>query len=144
MMSTANSNRTSPAAESLEDEPSLGQLIVGATRDISGLVRDEVALAKAELRDDVKAVARGSGMFAGAGFLAVLAVIMLSAAAAYGIVALGLHPAWAFLIIAGVYLLICGILALIGIKQVKKVSPPQRTIETTKQSVAALRGGAAG
>ena len=126
-----------PAAEEL----SLGKLVVSATRDISGLVRDEVALAKAELRDDVKALARGSGLFAAAAFCAVMLVIMLSAAAAYGLAALGLHAGWAFLIIAGAYLLICGILALIGVKQVKKVSPPERTIETTKESVAALKGG---
>lgn len=141
-MSPTTDAPTRPAASSDAQELSLGQLLVSATRDISGLVRDEVALAKAELRDDVKAIARGSGMFAAAAVFALLVIIMLSGAFAYGLVALGLHPALAFLIVAGTYLLICGILALIGIKQVKKVSPPERTIETTKESVAALRGEA--
>ena len=58
----------------------------------------------------------------------------------YGLVAAGLHPGFAFLIVAVVYLVLAAILALVGKKQVKRVGPPVRTIETTKESVAALKG----
>lgn len=122
-------------------ERSFGRLVADATRDLSGLVRDELDLAKAELKDDVKAGVRGSAMFGVAAFLGLLAIILLSIAAAYGIVALGLHPAWSFLIVAGAFLLIAGVLVLIGIRQVKKVKAPERTIATTKESVAVLKGG---
>lgn len=125
-------------------ERSFGRLVADATKDLSGLVRDELDLAKAELKDDVKAAVKGSGMFGAAAFLGVLAVILLSIAAAYGIVALGLHPAWAFLIVAGAWLLIAGILVLVGIRQVKKVKAPERTIQTTKESMAVLTGGTSG
>jgi hypothetical protein len=122
-------------------ERSLGRLVADATRDLSGLVRDELDLAKSELRDDVKAGVRGSAMFGVAAFLGLLAVVLLSIAAAFGLTALGLHPAWAFLIVAGVFLVVAAVLVLVGIRQVKKVKAPERTIQTTKDSVAVLKGG---
>jgi hypothetical protein len=119
-------------------EPTLGQLVASASRDLSLLVRSEIELAKAELRVDVRNAIKGGGMFGAAAFLSLLAVILLSIAAAYGLTALGLHPGFAFLIVAAAYLLIAGILALIGRRAVKKVGPPKRTIRTTKESVAAI------
>ena len=53
-------------------------------------------------------------MFGCAAFLGLLAVILLSIAAAYGLTALGLHPAMAFLIVAGGYLLMRRALVLVG------------------------------
>ncbi len=125
----------------VDPERSLGQLVADATRDLSGLVRDELDLAKSEIREDVKAGLSGSVMFAAAGFLGLVAVILLAIAAAYGITALGLAPGWAFLIVTGAFLAIAGVLVLVGIRQVKRVGPPTRTIETTKESVAVLKGG---
>ena len=121
-------------------ERSLGQLFSDASRDLTALVHNEVALAKAELRADAKAAAAGGAMFGAAGFLAVVAFVLLSIAAAYGLVAAGLHPAFAFLIIAAAYLVVAAVLVLVGRRQVKQVQPPRRTIETTKESVAALKG----
>ena len=122
-------------------ERPLGRLLAEATRDLSGLVRDEIDLAKAELRDDVKAGVKGGGMLGAAGFLGVVAFILLSIALAYALVALGLHPALAFLIIGVLYLLIAGVLALIGKRNLSRVKPPERTIETSKETVQVLKGG---
>ena len=127
-----------------EPETSLGQLVASATKDLSALVRSEVELAKLELKDEAKHAVKGGGMFGAAAFLGLLAVILLSIAAAYALTALGLHPAWAFLIVAVVYLVGAGILALVGKKQVSKVGAPERTIRTTKDSVSALKGSRAG
>lgn len=121
------------------DEPTLGQLVASASRDLSALVRNEIELAKTELRDDAKAAARGSAMFAVAAFLGVLVLILLSIAAAYGLTAAGLHPAIAFLIVAGAYLLIALILALVGKRQVGRIGPPERAIATAKETAAALK-----
>lgn len=120
---------------------SLGSLVASATKDLSLLVRSEVALAKVELRAEAKHAVKGGSMFGVAAVLAILSVILLSIAAAYGLTALGMAPGWAFLIVAAVYLLAAGVLALIGKKQVGKVGAPERTIRTTKASVAALKGG---
>ena len=75
-----------------QPEQSLGALFADASRDLSKLVHDEIELAKAEIRREVKNGATGGAMFGAAAFVAVLAVILVSIAAAYGLVALGLHP----------------------------------------------------
>ena len=120
-------------------DATLGALVATASRDLSTLVRSEIELAKAELRQEAKNGATGGAMFGAAGFLSLLAVILLSIAAAYGLVALGLHPGWAFLIVAGAYLLIAGILALVGKKVISKVGPPERTIRTSKETASFLK-----
>jgi uncharacterized ion transporter superfamily protein YfcC len=123
----------------LQPEQSLGALFADASRDLSKLVHDEIELAKAEIRRDVKNGATGGAMFGAAAFVVVLAVILLSIAAAYGLVALGLHPGWAFLIVAAVYLVVAVVLALVGKKAVSKVGPPTRTIRTSKETAAFLK-----
>ena len=125
-----------------ETEASLGKLVASATKDLSALVRSEIELAKIEVKSEAKHAIAGSGMFGAAAYLGLLATVLLSIAAAYGLNAAGLHPALAFLIVAVVYLLIAGVLALLGKKQVSKVSAPERTIRTTKESVSTLKGAA--
>jgi hypothetical protein len=122
-------------------ERSLVSCFSDASRDLTALVHSEIELAKTELSADVKAAAKGGGLFGAAGFLAVVASCCCRSrprTASWQPVS---DPAVAFLIVAAVYLLIAGILALVGRKQVKRVGPPERTIRTTKESVAALKGG---
>jgi hypothetical protein len=124
-----------------EGDPTIGKLVIDASRDISTLISKEIELAKSELKVSLKFGGVGVGLFAAAGFMAVLAIIMLSVAFAYLIhwngAGLDLH--WAFLIVFGVYLLITAILALIGVKQVKKVRAPERAIAQGKQIPQALK-----
>jgi len=122
-------------------EPTLGALVAAASRDVSTLVRAEIALAKSELRADLRAGATAAGLLGGAGVLGLLAVVLLSVAAAYGLVALGLAPGWAFLVVAGAYLLVAGILALVARGALRRVGPPRRTIRSVKDSVALVGGG---
>lgn len=125
-----------------EDDPTIGRLVHDATRDISTLVQKEIQLAKSELKVSVKAGGIGLGMFAGAAFLLVLAVIMLSVAIAYFINwngdGLDLH--WAFLIVFVFYALIAALLAFLGIRSVKKVRAPERAIEQGREIPNALKG----
>jgi hypothetical protein len=124
-------------------ERSLGELFASATRDLSALVRNEIELAKLELQLSMQRTAVGVAMFAAAAFLAVVAFILLSFAAVYGLNNLGLGLAWCFLIVTGVYLLIAAIMILVGRSQLKKVGPPQRAIDSTKDSIEALKGSPA-
>ncbi len=125
-----------------DDDPTIGKLVADASRDISTLISKEIELAKSELKISVKAGGIGVAMFAAAGFIAVLAIIMLSVAIAYFInwngSGLSLH--WAFLIVFGFYLAIAGILVFIGIKKVKQVGPPEKAIEQGREIPNALRG----
>ncbi|SFC16669.1 Putative Holin-X, holin superfamily III [Nocardioides terrae] len=124
------------------EEPTIGRLVADASRDISTLVSKEIELAKTELKVSVQAGGIGLAMFAAAGFLAVLAIIMLSVAIAYFIHwngdGLALH--WAFLIVFAFYLLLAALLVFIGIKKVKKVKAPERTIAQGKEIPKALKG----
>ena len=125
----------------MAEERTLGQLVAQASDDLSGIVRAEIALAKAELRGDVKNAALGGGLFGAAGYLGLLASILLVIAAAYGLVAAGLAPWLAFLIVAVVLLLIAGILALVGKSRLGKLGPPERTIRNAQATIAAVKPG---
>ncbi|HEX7461904.1 MAG TPA: phage holin family protein [Dermatophilaceae bacterium] len=121
-------------------ERTLGQLVADATHDISAIMRSEIALAKAEIGADAKKAGAGGAMFAGAGFLAFLALILLVIAAAYGLVAAGLAPWLSFLIVAGVLLLVGAIMALIGIRSVRNIKgKPERTIKSAQDTIAAIK-----
>lgn len=137
-MAQQRNGTAASAASNGADETSLGELVSSASRDLSTLVRSEIALAKSELRTEVKTAAVGGGMFGGAAFFGLFALMLLSFAAAYG-VDVGL-PTWlAFLIIGAGYLLIAGVLVLIGVKALKKVGPPETTLRTTKETIEVLK-----
>lgn len=123
------------------EERTVGQLVAQASQEVSEIVRAELALAKAELARSAKNGAVGGGMFAAAGYLGFLASILLTIAAAYGLVAAGLRPWLAFLIVAVVFLVLAGILALIGKSRFGRVGPPTRTIESTRLTIAAVKPG---
>jgi Flp pilus assembly protein TadB len=121
-------------------ERTLGQLVADATHDISSIMRSEVALAKAEIRADAKKAGAGAGMFATAGVLAFLALILLLISAAFGLVAAGLPPWAAFLIVAGVLLVICVILVLVGKHNFDNLrGKPERAIKNMQDTIAAVR-----
>ena len=89
-------------------EQSLGDLVALAAKDVSQLVRSEIALAKSELRGDAKRVGLAAALGVVALFTACLLLILLSIALAYGLVALGIWTWAAFLIVAGACLLVIG------------------------------------
>ncbi|HEV3168772.1 MAG TPA: phage holin family protein [Actinocrinis sp.] len=113
-----------------------------ATRDLSALVREEIALAKAEVRYDLKQTAISGGLFGVAGLFGLFAVILLSFAAAYGIHAAGLGLSWSWLIVGGAYLLIAMAAAGIGVMRLKKLRMAEATKRTTGESIAALKSAA--
>jgi hypothetical protein len=123
-----------------QEQPTIGRLIGDASRDIALLVQTVIKLAKSELRVSVKAGGIGAGMILVAGFFGLLIIIMLSISVAYFIVMAGLDPAWAFLIVAGAYLLLAALLILVGIKMLKKIRAPEKTIAAAKEIPAALKG----
>lgn len=124
-----------------EEEPTIGRLVADASRDISNLLHNEIALAKSELKVSVKAGGTGAGLFAGAAFLALLAIIMISIAFAFFISMTGLHLAWSFLIVFLAYLLIAGLLGYIGFRKVKQVKAPERAIHQAQETKQLLKRG---
>ncbi|WP_405500600.1 phage holin family protein [Streptomyces niveus] len=123
----------------LNGDRSLGQLVSSATAEVSALVHDEIALAKAELRQDVKRGVTGGAAIGIAAVFALFSLPVLSFAAAYGIHNWGLGLAWSFLIVGGAFLLIAGLLALIALRKFKKVKPPEKSIASAKETAAVLQ-----
>ena len=132
------------ATEPLREEPTIGRLIKDAQTDISTLIRKEIQLAKAELKVSVTAGGVGLGLVAAAGFLLVLAVIMLSVAIAYFIHwnGKGLDLHWAFLIVFGLYVALAALLVFLAIRSFKKVKAPEKAIEQGREIPRALKGQA--
>jgi hypothetical protein len=124
------------------EEPTIGKLVVDASRDVSSLIQHEIELAKSELKVSVKAGGIGVALFAAAGFLGLLAIIMLSVAIAYFVHFTGLDLAWCFLIVFGAYVAVAGLLVVVGIRKVKQVKAPERAIAQGKQIPRALKGQA--
>ena len=117
-------------------DKSLGELVQSATKDLSLLVHQEFALAKAELKKEATTAGKGAGMLGGAAFAGVFALIFLSIALAYGISWLGIGLGWGFLIVGVLYLLVAAVLGLTGKKKISQVGPPEKTIESVKEDVA--------
>lgn len=119
-----------------DDDRSVGELVNQLSQQTSTLVRQELRLAQTELQEKGKRMGIGAGMFGGAGFVALYGVGALVAAAIIGIGTL-LEPWIAAVIVGVVLLVVAGVLALIGRKQVERGTPPlpQQAIESAKRDV---------
>jgi hypothetical protein len=118
---------------------SLGELLARISTDVSDLVRAEVDLARRELSSSAKAGGIAAGVFGAVGVLLLGAVLIASVGGAEFIHRAGIALGWSFLIVAGGYLLVGALLALVGRLAVKRVAPPRRTIVTVRDGVAAAR-----
>ena len=120
-------------------QPSIGQLVQEASTQFSAVLHGEIELAKLELRSSVKNAGAGVGMFVGALVLLVFSLTFGLIALAEGIVAMHIWRWAAYLIVFGFLLLVIGALVFLGIKSVKRVKAPERTIATSKETVAYLK-----
>jgi hypothetical protein len=124
-----------------EQEPTIGKLVVDAFDDFGTLFRNFIELAKSELRVSVRAGGMAIALFLAAGFISLLAIIMVSIAIAFFIHMTDLDLAWCFLIVFGAYLLLAGLLGLIGYRKVRKVRAPERTLAQASETPRALKRG---
>ncbi|MFF8383863.1 phage holin family protein [Streptomyces kanasensis] len=124
-------------------EHSLGRLVASATAEMSALVHDEIALAKAQLRQDVKRGAVSGLGFSAAGLVLIFSLPMLSFALAYGFHAwTDWHLSLCFLLSFGVNVVIAALLALVGAafaKKAKRGKGPQKTAASMKRTAAVLQ-----
>jgi uncharacterized integral membrane protein len=134
---TEQPNGATPARHAAE--PSIGELVAEASASFSTLIRGEIDLAKLELASSAKRARAGIVCFLAAAVLLVFSLTFGLIALAEGIVAMGIWRWAAYLIVFGLLLVLIGLLAFVGIKQVKKVRAPQQTIATTKDTVAYLK-----
>jgi hypothetical protein len=122
-----------------EDGRSIGLVLADITANISTLLRQEVALAKAELRQSGTQAGKGIGLLAGAGVAGVLLLVFLSVSAWWGLGQyIGLE--WSALVVAAVWTIIALILFLAGKAELKRIRGLPTTTETLSQVPPALKG----
>ena len=121
------------------DGMTLGQLASRLGSDVGTLTRQELALAKAELREEAKQAGKGAGMLGGAALAGWMLALFVSLTAMW---ALGevMHLAWAALIVAAAWAVAAAVLTASGRKALSDVNPkPEQTIETLKEDAQWLK-----
>lgn len=120
---------------------SVGELLGDVTSDLSTLLRQEVDLAKAELRQSTDHAKAAGGMLAGAGVSAHLSLMFLSLAAWWALGDLLDSLGWSALVVGLVWGLLSALLALRGRARLRQATPAvPRTAETAKDIPDALKG----
>ncbi|WP_406635046.1 phage holin family protein [Pseudarthrobacter quantipunctorum] len=128
------------AAHQKADNASLGELLGDVTRDLSTLMRQEVELAKAELKQSATKAGKGSGMLAGAGVAGHFVLLFLSLGLMFALGAL-MPLGWAALIVAVIWGIIAAVLASIGRKELKQIKGLPQTGETLSEIPPTLKPG---
>jgi len=120
------------------DRP-IGEVFSAVTADLSTLIRQEVSLAKAEIRQSATQAGAGAGKLAGAGVAGHMVLLFVSVSAWWG-VGQFIGNAWSALVVAVFWAIVGAILYASGRSSLSKVEGLSRTTETTKQIPPALAG----
>lgn len=120
-------------------ERSLGELVGEVSRDLSNLLRQEVALAKAEMKESAQRAGKGAGMFGGAGVAGHMMLLFLSLALWWWLGSL-LGYGWSALIVAAVWAVVAVVLAIRGRSALRGIEGMPQTAESVRKIPHALRG----
>lgn len=136
-----NGTRRDITEGGMDQRPTLGALVSDITNELRSIMRGEVDLAKAEIKNSARSGAKGGAMLAIAAALLVMVGFMFTWAAVYGLSETGL-PLWAcFLIVGAIYLVVAAVIALLGIRSLKKAKGPEQAVaemQVTKEIVASI------
>ena len=136
----AREGYTTPrSALEAEDGRSLGTVLGDISVNISTLLQQEIALAKAELRQTGTRAGKGIGLFVGAGVAGLLLLVFISVSAWWG---LGqyIENQWSALVVAAVWAVVALILFLLGRAELKRIQGLPNTTETLSKVPNALKG----
>jgi hypothetical protein len=120
------------AAHAKADAASLGELLGDVTRDLSTLMRQEIELAKAELKQSGSRAGKGGGMLAGAGVAGHFVLLFLSIALWWGLGNL-MGLGWSAVVVAIIWGIIAAVLASMGRKELKRIQGMPQTVETIQE-----------
>lgn len=120
-------------------EPSLGDLVSLAVSDVSQLIRCELDLAKLELRADVRKLGSAAVLGGFAAVVGTMTLVMLCWAYGYGLIALGIWPWAAFLIVSATLVVLGALAILIGTVLVRRMSGLSKTRNTVQADLALLQ-----
>lgn len=125
-------------AERRAASQSLGDIVGSLTSDLSTLMRQEIALAKAEAKEQAARAGKGAGLLGGAGYAGMLVILFLSFALMYAIGDWLDHVGWGALIVAIIWGVVALVLYLQGRKALKQVEPMPETVDSVKHIPDAL------
>ena len=127
-----------PDPQEKAETSSIGDLIGEVSKDFSTLLRQEMELAKAELRQSATRAGKGAGLYGGAGVAGYMTVLFLSIALWWGLGYL-VGNAWSALIVAAIWGIIALVMFLVGKRQMDAVKGMPQTVETVKEIPDALK-----
>ena len=118
---------------------SVGALIGEVTKDLSTLMRQELELAKVEMKAEAKKAGQGAGMFGAAGFAGYMVALFLSLALMWAL-ASAIPTGWSALIVAILWGIVGAVAFVMGRKKFQQVNPkPERTVDTLSEVPGALK-----
>ena len=136
-------NTVVPGATSPDvSNASVGELVGHVAQDLSTLMRQELDLAKAEVKQEITKTGKAAGMLGAAGFAGYMVLLFGSIAAWWGLANL-MDQGWAALIVTAIWAVLGAVLFVIGRRQIQQVNPkPERTIETVREIPDTIKGAA--
>ncbi|MFE4228691.1 phage holin family protein [Arthrobacter sp. NPDC056886] len=120
------------AAQAKAETNSLGDLLGEVTRDMSTLMRQEVELAKVELKQSATRAGKGTGMLAGAGVAGHFVLLFLSLALWWALGTL-MGGGWSAVVVAVIWAIVAAILAAMGRKELNAIKGLPQTAETLQE-----------
>src|SRR3982751_3559020 len=118
---------------------SVGQLMGEVAKDLSTLMRQELELAKVEVKAEAAKAGKGAGLMGAAGFAGYMVLLFLSIALWWALSHLVGHS-WSALIVAVIWGVIAAVTFVMGRKKFREVNPkPERTVDTLQQVPSALK-----
>ena len=134
-----NESRSSRSALESADGRSIGELLADVSSNVSTLLQQEMALAKAELRQSGTRAGKGIGMFAGAAVGGLLFLVFLSVSAWWGLGQF-IGNQWSALIVAVIWAIVAAVLASAGKKEFDRIRGLEKTAETLSKVPNAVKG----
>ncbi|MFD9393984.1 phage holin family protein [Streptomyces sp. NPDC060000] len=120
--------------EARDGDSSVGELLAAVTSDVQTLFRQEVELAKTEVKHEATKAGKAAGLYGGAGFAGYMVLLFLSLAAVLGLANV-MDGGWAALIVTAVWAVVGAVLYQRGRTQMRTVEPkPEQTVETLKEN----------
>jgi hypothetical protein len=121
---------------------SVGEMIGQVAQDLSLLMRQELDLAKAEVKQEITKAGKAAGLLGGAGFAGYMVLLFGSIAAWWGLANV-MDQGWAALIVTGVWAVVGALLFAVGRGRMKQVNPkPELTVETVRELPDTFKGAA--
>lgn len=120
-------------AQGKAESTSLGDLLGQVTQDMSTLMRQEVELAKVEMKQSASRAGKGAGMFGGAAVAGYFVLLFLSVALWYALGTTAIGLGWSAVIVAVIWAIVAAVLAARGRSEMKKIKGMPQTSETLQE-----------